>query len=72
MDFDLEPCQENYGRIQNFPCEDGLGQPYKPTSYVELHLCHLQLLLGLVCIFPLLESMHVLIKFAHPKMCSSV
>ncbi len=58
MDFDVEPCQENYGRIQNFPCEDGHGQPYKPTSYVELHLCHLQLLLGLVCIFPLLESIH--------------
>jgi hypothetical protein len=55
MDFDVEPCQENYGRIQNFPFEDGLGQPYKPTSYVELQLCHLQLLLGLVCIFPLLE-----------------
>ncbi len=28
------------------------------------HLCDLQILLGLACIFPLLKSMHVLIKFA--------
>jgi hypothetical protein len=29
------------------------------------HLCDLQILLGLAYILPLLESMHVLIKFAH-------
>jgi hypothetical protein len=29
------------------------------------HLCDLQILLGLACIFPLLEFMHALIKFAH-------
>jgi len=27
------------------------------------HLCDLQILLGLACIFPMLESVHVLIKF---------
>jgi hypothetical protein len=31
------------------------------------HLCNIHILLGFVCIFPLLESMHVLIKFAQPK-----
>jgi hypothetical protein len=36
VDFNVEPCQENYGRIQNFVCEDGLGQHYKLASYVEL------------------------------------
>jgi hypothetical protein len=36
MDFKVEPCQDNYGKIQNCACEDGLRQPYKFASYVEL------------------------------------
>jgi hypothetical protein len=31
------------------------------------HLCDIHILLGLACILPLLESMHVLIKFAQSK-----
>jgi len=36
VDFNVEPYQDNYGKIQNFAYEDGLRHPYKPTSYVEL------------------------------------
>jgi hypothetical protein len=36
VDFDVEPYQKSYGKIQNFAYEDGLGHPYKLASYVEL------------------------------------
>jgi hypothetical protein len=36
VDFNVELYQDNYGRIQNFACENGLGQHYKPTSYAQL------------------------------------
>jgi hypothetical protein len=36
VDFNVEPCQESYGKIQNFVYEDGLEQHYKLASYVEL------------------------------------
>jgi hypothetical protein len=35
----------------------------QPTKLNYEHLCDLQILLELACILPMLESMHVLIKF---------
>jgi hypothetical protein len=36
----------------------------QPTKLNYEHLCDLQILLGLACILPMLQSMHVFIKFA--------
>jgi hypothetical protein len=36
VDFDVEPCQKNYGKIKNYAYENGIGQLCKPTNYVEL------------------------------------
>jgi hypothetical protein len=46
--------------------ENGYGQKYKSANKIQLHehLCDQQILLGLTCILPMLESMHVFIKFA--------
>ncbi len=68
MDVDVEPYKNSDGRIQNFVGENGIGTPYKLTSQVELwKLMWPPNLLGLAYTMSLLESMHVLIKFAPMK-----
>jgi hypothetical protein len=32
MDFNVEPCQKGDGKIQNILDENGVKQPYNPTS----------------------------------------
>jgi hypothetical protein len=36
VDLDVEPYQKNDHRIQNIVGQDGVKQPYKPTSENEL------------------------------------
>jgi hypothetical protein len=36
VDVNVEACQESYGKIRNFICENSFEQHYKLASYVEL------------------------------------
>jgi hypothetical protein len=51
--------------MQKFASQDGVEQPYKLASQIELWtLLWPNFFIKLSCSFPLLEFVHVLIKFA--------
>ncbi len=35
MDFYIESCKKNHGRIYNFIVENGYGKQYKPTNKTQ-------------------------------------
>jgi hypothetical protein len=64
----MDGNQESDGKIQNSISEDGLDNPTNQQAKLNYeNLCDLQVLLGLACILPLLESIHALIKFAQMR-----
>ncbi len=61
----LSPAKRLMAEYKTFLVKMVLDNPTNQQAKQNYeHLCDLQILLGLACILPLLESVHALIKFA--------
>ncbi len=72
MDFDVKPHQEIYMvEYKNSLCEDGLGQPYNQTSYVELWILLLPPTFVWTCLHFAIVEIYVS-SLHNPKICSYI
>jgi hypothetical protein len=68
MDFYVEPCQEVIEKYRTLLVKMTFDNPTNQQAKLNYqNLCDFQVLLGIICILPLLEFVHAFIKFAQMK-----